>query len=135
MSELPSHLHERYGVSNSPRQNRLKRIGIAALAAAFIAIVLWVSWVFVSGNQIKVDTVGYEHLSDSTIEITFAITMDPGTSARCSLQALNENRGQAGVAEYVVEPQTERTSFHQVQITTQHKAVGATVGDCVKVQN
>lgn len=133
MSKLSPHLSERYGVKNSRATRRLKIISLSFLSLVFLSLVLWVGYVFAFNQQITTNTIGYDHLSDSKIRITFSVNMPPGTEANCSLIALNENRGQAGVVEYHIPAQTEQLTFHQVEIEVQQKAVGANVGQCVVV--
>lgn len=130
MSSPRSRLDDRYGVSNSASRERLRKIAIAVLSAVFVATVLWVAWVFISGNQVKASTVGYHHLSPSQIAVDFSVTMAPGTAATCSVEAYNQNRGQVGFIEVDIAPQTERITTHRAVITTQQAAVSGAVKRC-----
>lgn len=130
MSSPQSRLDDRYGVSNSASREHLRKIALAVISALFVATVLWVAWVFVAGNQIKANTVGYHHLSPSRIAVDFSVTMAPGTAATCSVEAFNQNRGQVGFIEVEIAPQTERITTHRAVITTQQAAVSGAVKKC-----
>ncbi len=130
-SQSPSaRLDERYGTRRTPRQARLLRAGVIALALVFVAVVLWVGYAVVLSTSIKTTTTGYQHVSDTQLRVSFELQMEPGTAARCGVEALNANRGQVGFVTVDIEPQDQRISHHSVEITTQAPAVSGTVKSC-----
>lgn len=130
MTSAGDHLNDRYGVSNSPSRRRWARLAIAAVATVFLAVVLWVAWVFVTGDPVKANTLGYHHVSDTEVRVDFSVTMTPGTEARCGVEALNENRGQVGFTVAHIGPQTEYITTHSIVVTTQQDAVAGAVKTC-----
>ncbi len=134
MSTTRSRLDERYGVSKSASKSRAAKVGLWILAIGFVATVLWVAWVFIAGNQIKANTLRYEHVSDSQISVDFSVTMPPGTAATCGIEAFNDNRGQVGFTVVDIPAQKERVTSHRVVVTTQQKAVSGAVKTCEKAE-
>lgn len=120
-------LEDRYGRSGpSPRT---ARILIAALAAVFLAVVAWVG-VRYADVDVRAETVAYEHVGDSRLEVTFQVTMRPGVSAVCRVQAMDDKRAQVGFVEVPIPAQQTSRSIHTVQIATQGTAVSGTVLGC-----
>lgn len=130
MTSGHSHLNERYGVRNPASQKRAQRIAFIAALAVFFAATLWVAWAFISGNQIKANTVKYQHLGPSQIAVEFSVTMPPGTSAKCGVEAFNKNRGQVGFTVVDIPASNERITVHRATVTTQQPAVSGAVKTC-----
>lgn len=130
MTSTKSNLEARYGVSKSPRSRTLKRVGVAALATAFLATVFWVAWVFITGDSIKSATLGYEHVDSQSMNVRFSVNVAPGTAVTCGVEAFNANRGQVGFAVVVLPPQKERVTTHTATVITQGKAVSGAVKTC-----
>lgn len=118
---------ERYGSARFSR--RTKRWALVVVAALFLAVVAYVGVRF-ADQGVRYDSVGYEHTSPTEITLTYTVIMRPGTTAHCSMQALNSNRGQVGFTEVDIPAQTEATTTHRVTIDTQQPAVSAEVMDC-----
>jgi hypothetical protein len=86
-----SSLDARYG--RTPARRRTARwwaIGVALAVAA--VVVAWVAWVGLLGPDASVDarTSGYTVVSDAEIEVEYEVTVAPGMTASCALEALNE---------------------------------------------
>lgn len=120
-------LVDRY--SRSGLSPRTVRILIAALAVAFLAVVAWVG-VRVADVDVRAETVSYEHVGDSRLEVTFQVTMRPGTSALCRVQAMDDGRAQVGFVEIPIPAQETPRSVHTVQIATQGTAASGSVLGC-----
>ncbi|MEE1618268.1 DUF4307 domain-containing protein [Brachybacterium sp. J153] len=127
MSSVPSRPTDRYGAPLVSR--RTARILGAVTAVLFVLGVIVVG-TWISRTPVRYDLVSYEHLADDRLEATFAVTMPPGTAADCQVQALNEGRAQVGFVEVRIQAQTERTTSHTVEISTQGSAVSAEVIGC-----
>ncbi|CAM3923484.1 DUF4307 domain-containing protein [Helcobacillus massiliensis] len=123
-------LAERYGTSRSAGRTLAARIGIGILALVFLATVIWVGLVVSSSSPVKVTTTGYTHVSDTQMRVSFELNTKPGTAVRCSVEALNGNRGQVGFTSVEVPQQSERVSHHSVVVTTQQPAVSGVVKSC-----
>ncbi|MDO5662198.1 MAG: DUF4307 domain-containing protein [Brachybacterium sp.] len=130
MSTSSPRLDARYGApADRDRTRRRNRLLGALAAVLLLAVVAWVG-VQYAVQPVRFETFGYEHLSDSEMEVTFHVTMSPGTEATCQVQALNSNRGQIGFREVEIPAQEQRTTAHRVVVTTQGEAVSGEVMDC-----
>lgn len=120
-------LQDRYGGSSvSPRTAKTL---IIALAVVFLALVAWVG-VQVANVGVRAETLSYEHISKDRIQVTFQVTMRPGTEALCQVQATNDGRAQVGFVEVPISAQEGPQSIHSVDIATQGTAVSGSVLDC-----
>lgn len=92
-----SDLDARYGrTPGSARRTRWFVIGSAvAFALVFAA---WLVWGGLGGApaQFQVRDTGYQIVGDTAVEVRWNFTADPGTPARCAVQALNESFGIVG---------------------------------------
>lgn len=127
MSDTPTRNAERYG--GPIVSSRTARI-LAAVAGAVFVLVVVVVGVWTADSPVKGSLITYEHLDDSTMEVSFQVTMRPGTEASCTVQALNESRAQIGFVDVPIPAQTERQSVHHAVIATQGEAVSAEVIAC-----
>jgi hypothetical protein len=82
---------ERYGRTPTDRRRRV-RLAVIAAAAVLAVVVAWVIWVGLFSPSANLETrdTGYAIRADSTVDIRFEVTTDPGTPVSCALQALNE---------------------------------------------
>lgn len=127
MSDTPTRNAERYGGPIvSPRAARILAVVVGAVFLAGVVVVgLWSA-----DSPVKATLITYEHVDDSTMEVSFQVTMRPGTEASCTVQALNEGRAQIGFVEVPIPAQTERQSVHRATISTQGDSVSAEVVGC-----
>ena len=90
-------LDERYGRTSSRRQRDLAIIWAAAAAFAVI-LAAWVVWVAFDNTDDTVASRDIAHrvLDDSTVRISYEVTMEPGTSAQCALQVQSETHSIVG---------------------------------------
>jgi hypothetical protein len=83
-------LDARYGRTRSST-NRTRAIVIAS-AAAFVAVfAAWLVWGGLLGAPAQFQAVDTAHelVDDGTVDVTWRFTVEPGTDARCAVQALN----------------------------------------------
>lgn len=124
-----AYLAERYGRSSSAFARRLGRAGIGVVALVALGVTVWVALVF-ADQPVRWDDVGYRVDSAASVEITFDVTMQPGSTAQCRLQALSSNFAQVGVLDVVVGPSDRLTSRYVETIPTAEEAVTAIVDTC-----
>ncbi|MGV3711789.1 DUF4307 domain-containing protein [Pseudolysinimonas sp.] len=89
---VDSHVATRYGRTEGARRRNLV-VAVAAALAVLVAVVAWVIWVGLFSPKASLESrdVGYvTRDADSTVDIRFEITTDPGTPVSCALQALND---------------------------------------------
>lgn len=85
-------IQARYG-RTPMRKKRDRRI--LWLGAALFVVILgaWVIWAGTdgSGTQIDARDIGYTIIDDSSISVTFEVSVPEGTATSCVVQALNES--------------------------------------------
>jgi len=90
-------LDERYGRTPDAerRTRRLMIIAGIVFAAVFTA---WVVWGGLSGTnaELEVRELGYSNVTDTSIEVRWEVSVEPGTTVSCAVQALNESFGIVG---------------------------------------
>ena len=95
---VDSRVAERYGRTDADRRRRLV-LGVAAALGVLLVVVAWVVWVglFSPSASLEARDTGYTGPgggalteSDTSVDIRFEVTTEPGTPVSCALQALNE---------------------------------------------
>lgn len=127
MNEASDRRADRYGGPLVSRRTARVLLGLAA--AVFLGVVVYVG-IQASNNPVRSEVLAYDHLADDVIAVDYQVTMDPGTEATCSIQALNKGRAQVGFVEATVPAQDTRRSAHHVEISTQGDAVSAEIISC-----
>jgi len=102
---------------------------LAVAAAVFLAVVVYVG-MQASNTPVRSEMLAYEHVADDVIAVDYQVTMDPGTEATCTIQALNKGRAQVGFVETEIPAQETRSSAHHIEISTQGEAVSAEIVSC-----
>ena len=124
-------LAERYG--RRPAAGRWRRpLSLAAAVAAAVVVLAYLVWVALAGTAERADPtlIGYRVLDDSRTEARFTVAKDPGSTVRCTLQALDAAHAEVGVLDVDLGPTgadlVQRTSV----IRTTNRAVTAVVRSC-----
>lgn len=126
MTSTQQRLDERYGrTPGSERRNRTLMI-IAGVAFALV-FTAWVVWGGLSGTNATLETreLGYSNVTETTIDARWEISVEPGTSVECALQALNANFGIVGWRIVEIPPSADRTRVFVETIRTAEPAVTA----------
>lgn len=88
-------LEERYGPTPDAATRRRRRLLLVVLAV--VAVVGFVVLAVITTDEaVHTDDVGFSVVDDSAVEVTFIAHMDPGTTAECTVLALNETFNQVG---------------------------------------
>lgn len=119
----------RYGPEASPRRRRAAQIGIGVLAAAGVALVVWIG-LGAAGTAVRWNEVGYRIDGSTSVEITFDVIQDPGESAICRVQALSDSHAEVGVQQVTVGPSEHQTTRVTTTVPTAEEAVTAVVHGC-----
>lgn len=127
MDAAPDRLADRYGRPLVDR--RTARMLTIVVAALFLVGVVLIG-LMISRTPVRTEMISYDHVAEDAITVDFSVSMDPGTAATCQIQALNSGRAQVGFVEVEIDPQQERTTSHEVEISTQGKAVTAEILGC-----
>jgi hypothetical protein len=90
-SSEPDVIDARYG--RSPRsRKREKQLGIVAAAVFAVVLVAWVIWAGLDavGSTLETKDIAHSITSDTSVDVTFQLSVEPGTPTYCAVQALNE---------------------------------------------
>ncbi len=126
-----SDIDSRYGRTPA-RAKRARRLAIAAAAAFVVVFAAWVIWGGLDGVTESVDTqdTGHRVIDDHTVSINWQVTMAPGTSAACALQAQNEAHGIVGWRTVEIPASTLRTRAFSTEVITSEQAVTGLIYRC-----
>ncbi len=124
VSEVPPEtaaaLAARYG--RTPGSSRRTRWIAVASAGAFVAVfAAWLVWggLLEAPAQFEAKDIGHEVLSDAQVSVTWTLTVQPGTPARCAVHALNSTFAIVGwvVVDVPSSEQLTRTLTETVRTT------------------
>lgn len=90
-------IEERYG--RTPARSRRTRWLVVGLAVAITAtFALWVVWAGLNNGQgnIDVQDIGHKVINDSSVSVTWSLSVPTGTAVSCAIQAQNEAHGIVG---------------------------------------
>lgn len=121
-------LQERYGVPD-PGARRRRRLLL--LATGLVAVLGFVVLAVISTDQpIRTEEASLRVIDDSAVEVDFIVHMDPGTTAECTVLALNARFGQVGVGHQRIGPVDQRSTAVTTRVATTEPATGARVASC-----
>jgi hypothetical protein len=126
MTSTQQRLDERYGrTPGSERRTRTLMI-VAGVVFALI-FTAWVVWGGLSGTNATIETreLGYANATETTIDVRWEVSVDPGTEVSCALQALNESFGIVGWRIVDLGASSDRTRVIIETIRTAEPAVTA----------
>lgn len=119
-------LDERYGrTPGSERRTRTLMI-IAGVIFSLI-FTAWVVWGGLSGTNATIETrdLGYSAVTGTTVDVRWEVSVVPGTTVTCALQALNGSFGIVGWRIVELGASTERTRVFIETIRTAEPPVTA----------
>lgn len=99
-------------------------IALAAAAAGYLA------WSQYAANPVTADVVSFRVLDAERVEVDLQVSMPPGTTAVCTVEALSESYAQVGTLEVPVGPSESRTSRYGVTVRTSQLATTGVVEGC-----
>ncbi|WP_166998068.1 DUF4307 domain-containing protein [Paramicrobacterium fandaimingii] len=96
-ADASQRLDERYGNS---RASRIRLRALMWSLGAFIVVVFgaWVLWAGLLAPAANVNAVDVAHtvVDEHTVDVTYQLTVDPGTAAMCALQAQDDQHSIVG---------------------------------------
>jgi hypothetical protein len=127
----PTDLAARYG--RTPSVKRRTRIVVAASALAFVIVfVAWIVWAGLLGPsaQFESSDTGYTITGDDGVTVRWSLSMDPGRTAACAVQALNSTFAIIGWKIVEVPASTLRTRDFSEPVRTTELAVTGLIYRC-----
>ena len=129
-------LAERYGrrpKDARPWYRRPVRLGLAVLGAVLVlAYGVWVAVAQTGGPSYT--EIGHAIVDDTTAEIRFGVTREPGTAVRCTVRALDAGASEVGLLQVDVPASPERDVQETVRVRTTARAVTVGVESCTVVE-
>ncbi|MBX9718102.1 MAG: DUF4307 domain-containing protein [Microbacteriaceae bacterium] len=110
MSSPQQRLDERYG--RTAGAERRTRTGMIVAGVVFaVVFTAWVVWGGLSGTNAELETreLGYANVTNSSIDVRWEVSVEPGTAVSCAIQALNASFGIVGWRIVELPPSTDRT--------------------------
>lgn len=123
-------LASRYGTNTSGASRKFWLVVLIIGGIIFIATALWAAY-NLSQSDVSWEDRGYKVHDENSVTVHFGVTMDPGTSARCTLEALNAHYAQVGLVDVEIPASDQRTTRHSANVSTQELAVTGVVNTCV----
>ena len=126
-----SDLDARYG--RSPRSASRTRWFAIAAGAAFVAVFaawLWWGGLLEAPAQFEARDVAHEVLSDTEVSVTWQLTVDPGTPAKCAVQAINKEYSIVGWIVVDVPASDQRIRRLTETVRTSEPAVNGLIYRC-----
>ncbi|WP_069386090.1 DUF4307 domain-containing protein [Cellulosimicrobium cellulans] len=123
----------RYGPEPSPARRRLAVVAIAVAAVVGLAVVLVIGVRF-ANQPVRHDVVGFDVVDSERIDVTFQVSMQPGTEALCTIDALADSYAQVGTVDVTVGPVDTLESRWTVTVATSELATTGVVESCRVVE-
>jgi hypothetical protein len=120
------------GVRPRPKLSVGARIAVAVALAAGVAIAAWFTIADTQRDPVTFTDVGFSVASPEEVDVTFDVSMPPGTEAVCTVTALSRNFAEVGAVDVEVGPDTARTTRHTVTIATTELATTGVVDHCAQ---
>ena len=124
-------LDARYGRTRSA--SRRTRVVVVASALAFVVVfAAWLLWAGILGApaQFQAEDTAHSIVGDSAVDVTWQFTVEPGTDARCAVQALNSTFAIVGWKVVDVPASTQRTRDLTQRVLTTEPAVTGLIYRC-----
>ncbi len=120
---------DRYG---APRRTLTPR-GWAAVVGAVVVVAVVVAawWAWATRDAVVWRDLAFDVRDATTTQVSFQVTMDPGTVAVCTVRALSEAFAEVGLVDVTVGPSDERTVGAVATVPTSELATTGTVKGCV----
>ncbi|NAZ81741.1 DUF4307 domain-containing protein [Kineococcus sp. R8] len=125
-------LDERYGRRHAGRPWWRRPVPLVAAVLLGVLVVAYGVWVaVVQSSGPSATEITHRVLDASSAEITFAVTREPGTAVRCTVQALDEASTEVGIAQVDVPAGPAATVQETTVVRTTARSVTVGVQGCV----
>ncbi|MGW0783521.1 DUF4307 domain-containing protein [Streptomyces sp. NPDC002913] len=120
---------ERYGRSRDQRADRKLKIIGSVLGVAFLGMIGWFGYDYVSGQDISAEVIKSRVVSDSKAEAHLEVRKERDADGHCTLRALNEDGAEVGRADFRFEERSERID-EVVSLRTTSRATAVELKGC-----
>ncbi len=124
-------LDARYG--RTPQRRLRERIIFIVVGAMFVVVfTAWVVWAAFDNGQGNIDAQDTAHsiIDDSSVSITWQVSVKEGTAVSCALQAQNESHAIVGWRIVDLPPSTSFSNRYQEVVRTSQQAVTGLIYRC-----
>jgi len=122
-------IDERYGRTASPRRRRRSLIAvIVVIVALTVAWFVWANPIGVGPHATARDT-GFA-MQDDRVTVTFDLSITPGSTGACAVQALDKSFAVVGWKVVTYEASAEQTRSEEVTLRVTSPAVTGLVSSC-----
>jgi hypothetical protein len=114
-------------------RHRLSRRALVAVWAAIavcVGIAGLLAWTQYRDNPVTADVVSYRVLDAQRVEVDMQVSMPPGSTAVCTVEALSESYAQVGTLDVPVGPSDRHTTRYRVTVQTSQLATTGVVERC-----
>ncbi|RPF20051.1 DUF4307 domain-containing protein [Myceligenerans xiligouense] len=118
------------GPSGRPRLSVGARIAVAAALSAGVAGAAWFAWSDAQRNPVSFRDIGFAIESPEQVSVTFDVMMPPGTTAVCTVTALNPSYAEVGSLDVEVGPGERDTIRVTADVRTTQEATTGIVDHC-----
>lgn len=120
----------RYGRAPQRRRDRIVFIIVGVLIAAVFTA--WVLWATFDNGQGHIDAQDIAHsvIDDSTVSVTWQLSVKEGTPVSCAIQAQNESHAIVGWKIVDILPATNFSNRYQEVVRTSQRAVTGLIYRC-----
>ena len=124
-------LDQRYGRTRSSKR-RTRTIAIVVGAIVAVVVVAWVVWVGLlsPAGEVTAEDTGHRVVSDTAVDVSFELTIEPGTAAKCAAQALNAGFSVVGWRIIDIAASDERVRALTTTVNTTERGVTGLIYRC-----
>jgi len=128
---VPTDLDSRYGRTRQSAK-RTRVIGWSAAGAFAIVFAAWLIWagVLVPAAQLDSRDVGHQIVDDTLVDVSYEVTVDPGTEVSCAIQAMNSSFSVVGWKIVELPASTMRTRVLTDSVRTSELATTGLIYRC-----
>ncbi|MFF5895012.1 DUF4307 domain-containing protein [Streptomyces argenteolus] len=120
---------ERYGRSRDLRADRKLKIIGAVLGVAFLGMIGWFGYSYVTGQDISAEIIKSRIVSDTRAEAHLEVRKDRDADGHCTLRALSEDGAEVGRADFRFEEPSGRID-ELVSLRTTSRATAVELVAC-----
>jgi len=124
-------LDARYGRTRSSA-SRVRWISWSAAAAFVVVFAAWLIWGGLLGApaQLEAKDTGHTVVDETLVDVSFALTAEPGSDVSCAVQALNDGFSVVGWKLIHLPPSQQRTRALETTVRTTELASTGLIYRC-----